>query len=242
MQGLMLHKGTHEVGRSELSRIATPESTPTWRPVPHIELVETLEASLEGAGYTVGQETFGAGRKGALLFGVMRIKNSEGGLDGEFSVGLRQANDRTMSVQICAGFSVFVCDNLVFRGDMIALRRKHTTGLELRAELDEAVEKLRLHFHLLDDEMTRLKGAGISDVGAKAVLHEVFVEQKLMPMRYLEPVSGAYFKPPHREFEPRTMWSLHNAFTEVAKQMPITTRFPATQRIGRYFGLTSQAR
>jgi len=41
------------------------------------------------------------------------------------------------------------------------------------------------------------------------------------------------------EFRPRTAWSLHNAFTAVAKEMPITTRMPAIQELGRYFGMTN---
>ena len=46
--------------------------------------------------------------------------------DGTAALGLRTSNNKTMSIQLCAGLSVFVCDNLVFRGDLIALNRKHT--------------------------------------------------------------------------------------------------------------------
>ena len=34
---------------------------------------------------------------------------------------------------------------------------------------------------------------------------------------YIEDVFGYWQKPPHDEFEPRTNWSLYNAFTETAK-------------------------
>jgi len=43
------------------------------------------------------------------------------------------------------------------------------------------------------------------------------------------------------EFRPRTSWSLHNAFTAVAKEMPITTQMPAIQELGRYFGMSNEA-
>jgi len=61
----------------------------------------------------------------------------------------------------------------------------------------------------------------------------------LMPLRFLPEVSQAYFEPVLPDFAPRTAWSLHNAFTAAAKAMPISTRLPATQAIGRLFGMSS---
>jgi hypothetical protein len=72
-------------------------------------------------------------------------------------MGIRTSNDRSMSIQICAGLSVFVCDNLVFRGDLIALNRKHTSGLDLAAELTGAVGRFREHFGRLTGEIDALK-------------------------------------------------------------------------------------
>jgi hypothetical protein len=41
-------------------------------------------------------------------------------------------------------------------------------------------------------------------------LHDVFAKG-LMPVRLLPGASRAYFEPQVQDFEPRTMWSLHNA-------------------------------
>ena len=68
-------------------------------------------------------------------------------------------------------------------------------------------------------------------------MHDVFA-QGLMPVRLLPEVSSAYFVPTIEEFAPRNAWSLHNAFTGAAKQMPMTTRLPAIQKVGKLFGLT----
>ena len=42
-QGLSLHRGSRLVTRDELARIDTPEATATWRPAPHIAVVEAVE-------------------------------------------------------------------------------------------------------------------------------------------------------------------------------------------------------
>jgi len=80
----------------------------------------------------------------------------------------------------------------------------------------------------------------VSDTEAKAILHDVFVKG-ILPIRLLPEASSLYFEPFVDEFRPRTAWSLHNAFTAVAKEMPITTRMPAIQELGRYFGMTNGA-
>src|SRR5216683_1154408 len=77
--------------------------------------------------------------------------------DGRAAMGIRTSNNKTMSIQICAGLSVFVCDNLVFRGDLIALNRKHTAGLHLRTELNHAILRFQDHFGRLTGEIATLK-------------------------------------------------------------------------------------
>src|SRR5205823_11029670 len=116
--------------------------------------------------------------------------------------GLRTANDKTMSIQICAGLTVFVCDNLAFRGDLIALRRKHTSGLNLHEELAGAVLRFRDHFTRLVGEIDFLKERELSDVQAKALIHDAFA-QRLMPVRMLPAVSESYFEPKTPELQPR---------------------------------------
>ena len=233
---LMSHVDTDLVTREQLAVIPAPEPTATWRPIPHIELVETLERVLRVNQIAIREER-SLRRDGSTLFGVLQLAY-EDTPDGTAAMGLRTSNDKTMSIQICAGLSVFVCDNLVFRGDLIALNRKHTAGLNLRTELAGAVLRFQDHFGRLAGEITQLKAREIADEQAKSIIHDVFVGG-LMPLRFLPDVAEAYFQPKLPDFMPRTAWSLHNAFTAAAKAMPISTRLPATQAIGRLFGMSS---
>ncbi len=70
-------------------------------------------------------------------------------------------------------------------------------------------------------------------------MHDVFAKG-LMPVRLLPAVSNAYFEPQVPDFEPRNAWSLHNAFTTVAKAMPMSTRLPAIQAVGKLFGMSNE--
>ena len=236
---LMSHVDTDIVSRKELQALPTPEATLTFKPIPHIQLVDMLEIVLQQNQIRIEEERFALRRDGSVLFGVFQLAYGETA-DGHAALGLRTANNKTMSIQLCAGLSVFVCDNLVFRGDMIALRRKHTSGLQLRTELAGAVLRFQEHFGRLAAEVEVLKGRALEDIQAKALIHDAFT-QNLMPVRFLPEVSHAYFEPEIADFEPRTAWSLHNAFTGAAKAMPITTRLDAIQALGKFFGMSAEA-
>ncbi len=235
---LMSHVDTDLVTRAELALVPAPVATATWRPIPHIELIETLEKVLRVNQIAIQQEQFALRRDGSTLFGVLQLAYNDTP-DGRAAMGIRTSNDKSMSIQICAGLSVFVCANLVFRGDFIALTRKHTSGLNLRSELATAVLRFHDHFSRLTCEIELLKNRELESREAKAMVHDVFAKN-LMPLRFLPEVSHAYFEPQVPGFEPRTAWSLHNAFTASAKSMPITTRLPATQAIGRLFGMAAE--
>ena len=236
---LLSHVDTDLVTREQLALVPVPPATATWRPIPHIELIDTLQRVLNQNQITIREEKFALRHDGSTLFGVLQLGYADTH-DGQAALGIRTSNDKSMSIQVCAGLSVFVCDNLVFRGDLIALNRKHTSGLNLRTELATAVLRFQDHFGRLTGEVEMLKRHALDDIRAKALIHDVFA-RGLMPLRFLPDVSRAYFEPQVEDFAPRNAWSLHNAFTASAKEMPISTRLPATQAIGRLFGMSSDS-
>jgi hypothetical protein len=231
---LVAHVDCNHVTRDELAKFPTPEATASYMPVPFIQLIETLQSQLERRSVRIVREDFAIRGDGQKLFGVFDLSMTS--RDVCASMGFRTSHDKSLALQMVAGMRVFVCDNLAFSGDFIALTRKHTSRLDLRAELDGAVTRYQMHYHTLEERVVMLKQHEITDVQAKALMHDVFV-QKLMPVRFMPDVAKAYFEPPHPEFEPRTEWSLHNAFTEVAKEMPLNCRMDATQEVGRFFGM-----
>lgn len=232
---LMAHVDCNKVTRQELEAIPTPQGTDTFKPVSHIELVAGIQAILSRKGIEIVKEQFAVRADGSRLFGTFDL--SLNGLEGSCaSLGFRTANDRTMKISIVAGMSVFVCDNMVLSGDSVILNRKHTSGLDLIPELEGAVERYQVRYSSLREQVANMARLVISDSEAKVLIHDTFVAE-VMPIRYLPDVSREYFEPKHPEFEPRTTWSLHNAFTEVMKGMTLNRRMLATQGLGRVFGL-----
>jgi len=75
----------------------------------------------------------------------------------------------------------------------------------------------------------------LTDVTAKVVIYEAFVEGKLEAPKHLaRTVQDLYFEPKHEEFKLRTIWSLSNAFTSAFKDLEPIPQFKATAKLGEF--------
>ncbi len=237
MPGTLVYKNSRLVTRDQLSSIPAPAPTATWRPIAHTDLVNAIERELEKRDLAIRTEQYAIQRDGARLFGVMDLSRD---MTGEFSasMGLRTSNDKSMAVEIAVGVRVFVCDNLAFSGDLIALRRKHTSGFDLASEIARAVDRYEEHLKVFHAKIDELRSAQILDQDAKAIIFDAFRE-KILPLRFFPRVSYDYFltAPDMTDVLPRTRWGLHNAFTRSIRELAPAPAFRATTRLGRLFGL-----
>jgi hypothetical protein len=77
----------------------------------------------------------------------------------------------------------------------------------------------------------------ITDVTAKVVIYEAFVEGKLEAPKHLaRTVHNLYFEPKYEDFRPRTIGSLSNAFTSAFKELDPIPQFKATAKLGEFPG------
>jgi hypothetical protein len=71
---------------------------------------------------------------------------------------------------------------------------------------------------------------------ARLTIYRAFIEGDLEVPRHLaRRVHERYFNPRHEEFQPRTMWSLSNAFTSAFKELDPIPQFRATAKLGSFF-------
>ena len=75
----------------------------------------------------------------------------------------------------------------------------------------------------------------LTDVTAKVVIYEAFVEGKLEAPKHLaRTVHDLYFDPKYEDFRPRTIWRLSNAFTSALKELEPIPQFKATVKLGEF--------
>lgn len=239
---LMVHVGGRKRTREELASIATPAATKTWKPVPHIELVETIRASILDAGIAIEREEYATeGRGEPRLFGVMdlavpSLANDHFGM----ALGLRASNDQSMQISVIAAARVFVCDNRAFsgQGGSVCLARRHTSGLDLGKEVPPAVELFLEKAGQFKLDLDRMREVEIGPDAAKLAIYDAFVNDRAMPLRLMPRVAALYFDDDEQraKFPDPTLWSLNNAFTEAQKALRPSQSHRVGLKVGRYFG------
>ena len=75
----------------------------------------------------------------------------------------------------------------------------------------------------------------LSAEAAKLTIYRAFIEGDLdVPRHLARKVHELYFNPQYEEFQPRTMWSLSNAFTSAFKELDPIPQFRATAKLGGF--------
>ena len=76
MNNLMMCDGKF-VSRNEVALVPTPEASESWKPVPHIDVIEAVSEVVQAHKWQIMDEKFGLAREGQNMFGVMRINKSK---------------------------------------------------------------------------------------------------------------------------------------------------------------------
>jgi hypothetical protein len=104
---LSAHKDTNLVTRETLRALPAVIGTDTFKPVAHIELVETFERELNRRDIQIIREQFAISKNGMKLFGTLDLTLN--GVQGmAAALGFRTSNNREMALQGIAGMRVFV--------------------------------------------------------------------------------------------------------------------------------------
>ena len=241
MSGTLVYANGSLVTRAQLQSFIPPASTTTWRPIAHADLIEAIERELGQRCPAIKREQFAVQRQGTRLFAVLDLAEQRSD-DFAAAMGIRHSNDRSMAVEIAVGVRVFVCDNLAFSGDLIALRRRHTARLDLTSEISLALDRYQHQLTALHTKIDDLKSLALTDPEAKTLILDAFREE-IVPVRFLKPICSDYFRPTEgmTDVMPRTRWALHNAFTRAIRQLPPVPAFRATTDLGRFFGFSANA-
>ena len=222
-----------KLSREQLALVPTPPGTSTHRPVPHTEVVGALVETLGFRHIGVVRDEYAVSRDGMKMFGVLDLDTGMHGC--RFSIGVRNAHDKSMRLAMTVGYRVFVCENMAFSGDFQPVLAKHSKHFSLQNALSIGVDQMQRNFDGMRKQVEGWKESQLSDVEAKLVIYRAFIESDLeVPKHLARPVHDLYFSPQHEEFQPRTLWSLSNAFTSAFKQLEPIPQFKATAKLAGF--------
>jgi len=221
------------IDRMQLALVPTPQGTATHRPIPHHEVVQALVETLGFRHIGVVQERYAVDKTGMKMFGVIDLDTAQH--DFRFSIAIRNSHDKSMRLAMTVGYKVFVCDNMAFSGDFEPVLAKHSKHFNLVEAISVGVDQMQRNFGPMVQQVTRWQESQLSDAAAKLVIYRAFVEAELdIPHHLDRTVHDLYFNPKYEEFQPRTMWSLSNAFTSAFKELEPVPAFRATAKLADF--------
>ena len=232
--GLIMAEGKF-VSRDEVARTDTPCSTATWRPVPHIDVIEAVTKVIKAHNWEIEGEKFGLASEGQKMFGVMEISSSSSP-EWHRCIGIRNSHDKSLAVGLTAGIVVCVCSNLAFGGTTV-VRRKHTSRIDLSELIDRAVASLEDDFLTEETVCENLKDAYLRDDDEARSCLVRAAELGVINSSDILPAFNEFKMPSHEEFAESTRWSLMNALTAVVKKYTPQRVDYSYRALNRAFGL-----
>ena len=212
--------GRDKVDFDALKMIMPPMATKSYVPVPHNELAEMVRniGTEVLHGFTFHKEQYALARDGAQLFAVHSYKNSSDEMG--LSIGFRNSYDKSLSVGITLGASVFVCDNLAFNGD-VTTYRKHTSNVlnDLRMMILNVIFSQKENYERLVVDSAHMKSLDVTNDTAFRLMGLLYGRNIVSP-RMLPTIKKQWLDPQYPDFEDRNLWSFYNACTEALKTAP----------------------
>lgn len=238
MSVLLAHKDTSIVSEAVVRNEPRPDFTDSWRPYSHAEVIDAVDGACQTLGWNVVRKTYSIAKNSKMFsvwdldrMGDKVVKEKEQTL----SIGIRNSIDKSLSVGICAGIRVFVCDNLVFRGDFV-LFRKHTSGLEaeeLPLMAEESLNALSVRFARVQTWHENLKTIDITDRQASTLAVAAMSRQSdpvLPPSKFLR-FFDLYF---NGDRYTRTLHGFHGAITEMYQETHLVDYMIRTRRLNHF--------
>lgn len=140
-----------------------------------------------------------------------------------------------MRLAMTVGYRVFVCSNMAFSGDFTPVLAKHSKSLNLLDSISVGVDRMQRNFDPMQKQVDAWREAELSNVAAKMIVYEAFIESQLeVPKHLARRVHELYFNPQYDEFKARTLWSLSNAFTSAFKELEPIPQFKATAELSGF--------
>ena len=211
---------TQRVPEAEVLAVPEPSFTRTWHPISHKRLINALDSSAMKASMLPLSREYSLNATGTKMFGVWQLTGSRSGQQ-DWAIGIRNSIDKSMTVGLVAGIKVFVCDNLVFSGDVVLLR-KHTSGLtddSLRQLCNNALARVKHDLGNFESWFEALNGIRIfNPTESKFLTFEAMKAGALSPGKFNEIYSSFFMADGQYSADPQTLSNWHNAITSTYHQ------------------------
>lgn len=219
-----------------LALAPVPPSTPTYSAVAHLDIHNAILDRLANRGIELQKTQFKSNRKGTQVIATYFLESD----DSEFGgmIAWRNSYDKTRSVAICAGATVYICGNGAVMGEMKFIKRH--VG-EVNEQLEEAIDEQLDKVEDMIEKTAALKNAlnqkTYDKYLAGAIIGNLYLDG-ILNTTQLEIVVKELNEPSFvYGVEPDSMWALFNHVTHALKTSAPSNYFENHLGVIKFFKL-----
>ena len=240
---LCVHSGGRVVeSLEEILTLDLPAETDSYHPVGFGQLIETIDllSAKDLPMWTLQRRQYalapGHGKvPDQRFFFIHSYTSTDSDSDMSLAIAGRSSHDKSISVGLVGGASVFVCDNLCLSGS-VKVMRKHTRGFsnDFRHLVRDFLESIEEKYTETLSDRDLWKALDLTNDQAYQTLGMIQGRNNLSS-RQTVAAYEQWRTPNHADFLPRNLWSLYNATTEAAKSSPFNTAAECLTGLTRFF-------
>lgn len=196
-----------------LQDFVVPKSTNTYKAVPHLDIYNKVMLQAKSIGFEHMRDQIEVTHGGNRAFMNIQFHTADPTLP--FSVAARSTYDRSASLGIATGASVFICANLMISGSDTTIMRRHrgTIQEDLDALIADAFASGKENYQKKIEWREILKETGVTERQGEYLLAMANVEGALNKLSHKQ-AREHWLSAPFTEFQgDRSLWGLYNAMT-----------------------------
>jgi len=202
---------TYSSTKQILINATLPESTRTYKCIPHQQVIDCTLEALDKAGLVLAHETYAASKEGQIATGKYTIKSVA---DNEMQLQIAWLNsyNKTKRLTYGIGAQVFICQNGMVSADMGFFKKKHQGEIQEFTPLAiiEYVKQAEEVFKRLQNEREKMKQVQLTKRVIAELLGRAVVEEEFITTTQLNIVKREMEHPTHDYGAPNSMWEVYN--------------------------------
>lgn len=211
---------TYSTTKQLLLSATLPESTRTYKCIPHQQVIDCTLEAIDKAGLVLSSETYSSAKDGKIATGKYTIKSVA---DNEMQLQIAWLNsyNKTKRLTYGIGAQVFICQNGMVSADMGFFKKKHQGGIQEFTPLAivEYVKQAEEVFKRLQDEREKMKQVQLTKRVIAELLGRAVVEEEFITTTQLNIVKREMEHPTHDYGAPNTMWEVYNFCSYAMKEL-----------------------
>jgi len=211
---------TYNVTKQLLLNTALPESTKTYKCVPHKQVIDCTLEAIDKAGLVLSSETYSSAKNGQVATGKYTIKSVA---DDEMQLQIAWLNSYNKSKRLTYGIGaqVFICQNGMVSADMGYFKKKHQGEIQefTPVAIVEYVKQAQEVFERLQNEREKMKQVQLTRRVIAELLGRAVMEEGFITTTQLNIVKHELDHPTHDYGAPNSMWEVYQFCSYSMKEL-----------------------